>query len=206
MARQISIDAAHAFWETRDFKRSNTEVIVTIAEVQLWLFGNRIATRYRSMGRRADRLDISMCGYGTPTTRERLTTLMQTGLGANLFGGSVYQHKHEQVLCLWGKTIEMGVDPNMTVRLHHSDETIILMDGIMQRRHVEEVIRNVEVLPPEMFVVRLIDVDGYSTIETQVFDNRSMAEAEAERLQLTSWEQGLNRKAQVLPASRGTDL
>lgn len=81
--RKITQLAAGAFARGENFKRDNTEVRRNGLEpeqglppVDLLLHGHRIARR-RSDGC----LDVSMCGWGTPTTRERLDAALPLGLG-----------------------------------------------------------------------------------------------------------------------------
>lgn len=70
--RQITRDAVEAFYEGRNFKRSNTEVVVGKHVVDLCLFDNRIA--YRLLDQ-PDNLHITNAGYSTVTTKERLNGL-----------------------------------------------------------------------------------------------------------------------------------
>jgi hypothetical protein len=74
--RQITRDSIRAFRNGTKFKRGNTEVrtvwltaLRTFEAVQLCLHGNIIAERTQRG------LEISTCGWNTPTTRERLNGL-----------------------------------------------------------------------------------------------------------------------------------
>ena len=109
--RKISRLAARAFIEGRSFRRDNTSVTVneyhikfegrtkeevlatherygtTIHSQRLYLHGNLIAENTSGDG-----LRITLAGWGTPTTRERLNTLLT--LMDKREG--VWQHNHEQ--------------------------------------------------------------------------------------------------------------
>jgi len=73
--RKISKLAARAFIEGRSFNRDNTEVsvckVIHCERKELRLHGNVIA---RQTGDQP--LKITLAGWGTPTTRERLNTLL----------------------------------------------------------------------------------------------------------------------------------
>ncbi len=64
--RKITAQSATAFQQGYKFKSSNTEVKVTDTGAELYLHSNLIAVR------KEGRLSISLAGWGTPTTRERL--------------------------------------------------------------------------------------------------------------------------------------
>ena len=66
MTRQITKDVARAFLNDQTFCKSNSMVTRQDGVTSLLLFGNRIA--YKKDGK----LFVSMCGYNTVTTRERL--------------------------------------------------------------------------------------------------------------------------------------
>lgn len=70
--RKITRDAIEAFYEGRNFKRSNTEVVVGKYVVDLFLFGNRIA--YRLLDQ-PDNIQITNADYSTVTTKDRLNGL-----------------------------------------------------------------------------------------------------------------------------------
>ena len=109
--RKISKLAARAFIEGRSFNRDNTSVTVseyhikfegrtkeevlatherygtTIHSQRMYLHGNLIAENTSANG-----LRITLAGWGTPTTRERLNTLLtETGKRKG-----VWQHKFAQ--------------------------------------------------------------------------------------------------------------
>ena len=93
--RKISKLAARAFIEGREFRRDNTEVVVCevihCKRKELRLHGNVIA-RQTSAARGYQPLKITLAGWPTPTTRERLNTLL-TEMGKR---EGVWQHNHEQ--------------------------------------------------------------------------------------------------------------
>jgi len=69
--RQITQDAKDAFTLNLPFKRGNTKVVAHIHNpnnlpTELYLHENKIAWKDN------DGLFFSMCGYGSPSTRERL--------------------------------------------------------------------------------------------------------------------------------------
>ena len=64
--RNITEQVTRAFFEGRNFKLSNTEVHADATGVYLKLFGNLIAKRV------GERVSISLAGYNTNTTKERL--------------------------------------------------------------------------------------------------------------------------------------
>lgn len=68
--RKITQQAVNAFNENRNFKSGNTEVKVQYpAATYLYLHGNLIA-------KKVDRaISVSIAGWNTPTTRERLNGL-----------------------------------------------------------------------------------------------------------------------------------
>ena len=82
--RQITREAAAAFEAGQPFKKSNTEVVVGNDYVVMYLHGNAIAKLHGGCD-----LEVTLAGWGTPTTRERLNGL--NGVSAN-------QHKGEQYI------------------------------------------------------------------------------------------------------------
>jgi len=80
--RKISKLAARAFIEGREFRRDNTSVTHNkdpfdplAMHMQLRLHGNLIADWTNILTTR-EKLRITLAGWGTPTTRERLNTLL----------------------------------------------------------------------------------------------------------------------------------
>ena len=88
--RKISKLAARAFINERKFSRDNTSVrsfpTIDGKMTELYLHGNVIARK------RGGKIHLSLAGWPTMTTRERLNTLL------NELNKSIrfYQHKHEQ--------------------------------------------------------------------------------------------------------------
>ena len=66
MTRQITKQAVKAFMQGENFKLSNTEVKANCKEIKMYLFGNCIAERV------GERIRVTLAGYNTNTTRERL--------------------------------------------------------------------------------------------------------------------------------------
>ena len=103
--RKITRLAARAFIEGREFHRDNTSVVIAqtgYGDVKrLLLHGNIIAIQdlfsntrdsSKSLMRTKGNLQITLAGWGTPTTRERLNTLLtETGKREG-----VWQHKFDQ--------------------------------------------------------------------------------------------------------------
>ena len=83
--RQVTRDACTAFMQGTPFKRSNTKVVVGDGIVSMYLFGNKISER----SEHGSGFRITMAGWGTPTTRERLSGLP---------GVRISQHKYDQYL------------------------------------------------------------------------------------------------------------
>ena len=68
--RKISIEACRAFYDKRNYKKSNTQVSIdSLGDVKMTLFGNDIAWTRRG------EIKFSLCGWGSITTLERLRTL-----------------------------------------------------------------------------------------------------------------------------------
>ncbi len=90
--RKISQLAAQAFRNGTKFNRDNTSVCKrSDGSMELWLHGHLIAKQSRTEG-----LLISLCGWPTPTTRERLNGLLDA-LGYPV-GFGLYQSKHVQYI------------------------------------------------------------------------------------------------------------
>lgn len=81
--RQITREAVAHFEAGMPFNKSNTTVTVEGDRVDMLLHNNLIARREKGT------LQITMAGWETPTTRERLNGIP---------GVTVYQHKGEQYL------------------------------------------------------------------------------------------------------------
>lgn len=70
MSRQITKQAVEAFKSGRNFRKDNTVVNKRIGGMEMVLHGNVIAKNIDGEG-----LSINLCGWNTPTTRERLNGL-----------------------------------------------------------------------------------------------------------------------------------
>ena len=68
--RNITELATRAFFNGDNFKLSNTEVHADCTGVYLYLFNNLIAKRV------GERVSITLAGYNTLTTRERLNGIL----------------------------------------------------------------------------------------------------------------------------------
>lgn len=81
--RKITQDAVAAFLAGKAFSRSNTQVEVEEGAVNLRLHGNLIARRLLN---NSDEVIVTLSGWNTTTTRERLRGLLQA------YNATVYQH------------------------------------------------------------------------------------------------------------------
>ena len=88
MTRQITYEAVSAFESGRPYCKSNTTVT---SDGKMYLFGNKIAEYVDGV------LQVSMCGYNTVTTRERLNGL--TGVSATTKRGIPYINGEEVSSC-----------------------------------------------------------------------------------------------------------
>lgn len=68
---KISVEAAIAFAENKDFKRSNTLVNIVAGQRTMWIYGNPIATTLDD-----GTIEISHQGCPTPTTRNRINAVL----------------------------------------------------------------------------------------------------------------------------------
>ena len=68
MARQITKEIVKAFLNDEHKKVNNSKVVTDYASTRMYLFNNLIAIKTKSSGK----IEISMAGYPTTTTRERL--------------------------------------------------------------------------------------------------------------------------------------
>lgn len=108
MARtKVGREAARAFWRGEKFTRGNTRVRVHDRVVTLSLHGSVIAER------RTDRdyAQISLAGWNTPTTRDRLNAVV------GWLGARVFQRDWVPYLSLLGKEKEMDANLWYTVRV-----------------------------------------------------------------------------------------
>ena len=71
MSRQITEIISRKFMNDESYRLSNSEVRRDFETTRLYLFGNLIARK--KVGER--KFEITMAGYSTPTTRERLNGL-----------------------------------------------------------------------------------------------------------------------------------
>jgi hypothetical protein len=68
--RKITSQASAAFTNARNFRNGSTEVSTSGDNVYLWLHNHNIARNGPDNG-----LEINLCGWNTPTTRDRLSGL-----------------------------------------------------------------------------------------------------------------------------------
>mgnify|MGYP003652679481 FL=1 len=122
--RKITKLAARAFIEGREFRRDNTSVVIAQTGYggvkRLLLHGNIIAIQdlfsntrdpSKSLMRTKGNLQITLAGWPTTTTRERLNGLL-TELGKR---EGIWQHKHEQYYGTHEDNIEINSNEWITV-------------------------------------------------------------------------------------------
>ena len=91
--RNISRKAALAFRANKRFSLGNTTVSVSPLQTTMYLFGHCIAQREHAK-HGISMVSVTLAGWGTPTTRERLNGLLEM-LGSPV---GFYQKNHEQYL------------------------------------------------------------------------------------------------------------
>lgn len=82
MTRQITKEAVRAFNNNENFSLSNTTVKADCTGTRMYLFGNLIAEKV------ANRIRVTLAGWNTPTTRERLNGL--NGVSASTKQGQAF--------------------------------------------------------------------------------------------------------------------
>ena len=85
MSRQVTEQIIRAFMNDQAKRISNSEVHTDFISTRLYLFGNCIAIKKKDTGK----IEVSMAGYPTVTTRERLNGIP---------GVSIRQEKGKQYL------------------------------------------------------------------------------------------------------------
>ena len=85
MSRQVTEQIVRAFMNDTAKRVSNSEVHTDFISTRLYLFGNCIAIKKKDTGK----IEVSMAGYPTVTTRERLNGIP---------GVSIRQEKGKQYL------------------------------------------------------------------------------------------------------------
>lgn len=83
--RKITDKAARAFMTGTEMRGDNTAVQVEGEDVLLQLHGHTIARRRLYRG---NSLQVSLCGWGTVTTRERLNGILPAALGVGQTKGA----------------------------------------------------------------------------------------------------------------------
>ena len=94
--RKITKESSEAFVNFDQYRKSNTEVASLDTIARFYLHGNCIAeiNRGKLPHRELTSVKIDLCGWHTPTTRERINGILDA-LGYD-FG--IAQRNHEQVL------------------------------------------------------------------------------------------------------------
>lgn len=115
--RKITDKAARAFMTGEAFKGDNTAVYTDGEDVCLALHGHVIARRrmYRGLS-----LQVSLCGWGTATTRERLNGILPAALGVGQTkGAQVWRGRG-----IWAAYNEQPLDPSTVYLLNLETGTI----------------------------------------------------------------------------------
>ena len=94
--RKITKESSEAFVNFDQYKKSNTEVASLDTIARFYLHGNCIAeiNRGKLPHRELTSVRIDLCGWHTPTTRERINGILDA-LGYDF---RIAQRNHEQVL------------------------------------------------------------------------------------------------------------
>ena len=126
--RKISADSVDAFLAGRRFKRANMRVDVHVPGLHnLYLHDNRIAYLNCSSDSRWH-LSVCMCGWNTPTTRERINVLFQ----ALQFKAYVCQRDFEPWFVSQRPTSKPGVTITEERRID-SDDVLFFMQSFTAR-------------------------------------------------------------------------
>lgn len=116
--RKITQAAAAAFSHYNAFNRDNTCVTVDLTAVRMYLHGNQIA-QMSDCGPAV--VYVSLAGWGTPTTRERVNGLLQT-LDSRC---GYYQRNHKQWFSTANGDIEVDPSDVIEVDLNNGDAHIV---------------------------------------------------------------------------------
>lgn len=115
--RKITDKAARAFMTGTEMRGDNTAVQVEGEDVLLTLHGHTIARRRLYRG---NSLQVSLCGWGTVTTRERLNGILPADLGVGQTkGAQVWRGRG-----IWAAYNEQPLDPSTVYLLNLEAGTI----------------------------------------------------------------------------------
>ena len=98
--RKITQNAVAAFNQGRDFRSGNTKVIVKPDVIEMYLHGHKIAWKHPH----ERDIYISMCGWPTVTTRERINGILAPY-------SRIYQRKGKQFFSIPGFDTEIELNP-----------------------------------------------------------------------------------------------
>ncbi len=126
--RKVSKEIAEAFIQNKNKVMSNTRICpvsdwVSNGEMGVYLHDNKIAwweNNHPYKNKHGNiHLSFCLCGWGTPTTRERLNTIFSYAFKSD----SVYlkQIKGEQKLFINDRQIEINENLNYVIRSVHGD-------------------------------------------------------------------------------------
>jgi len=130
--RKITKESSEAFVNFDQYKKSNTEVAIKYGYsssdeiARFYLHGNCIAEINRSKlpeCRGLKSIEIDLCGWHTPTTRERINGI----LDALHYDFKIAQRNHEQVLVRGERIIKLSddsFDPEFALKVFTSREFI----------------------------------------------------------------------------------
>lgn len=119
--RDLSIRAAQSFWRGERFKRDNTEVVIQDwgsvgKRVHLELHGNPIASTWHH---RPENLSISLYGWDTPVTRDRLRAVLY--LSPNLDAQSYFLSRMAGKTWLERQDSSIFLDPHVIYTLEDGE-------------------------------------------------------------------------------------
>lgn len=117
MSRKVTVEARDAFMYGRKYANGNTQVVIEGEDIVLKLHGHPIASRRLYRG---DVLQISMCGWPTVTTRDRINALLPNGVGISQVKG-VQKWRGRN---LWTHVNNHDIDEYATYKINTNNNTI----------------------------------------------------------------------------------
>lgn len=118
MTKDISVDAAKAFIAGKKFARTNTTVATTDNTVTLLLHGNVIAKR--RIDSSLATIVFSLCGWNTPTTRDRLNAILnQLQYGEKIDVDIAFvQRKYQPAILIKSTQVYKFIDANAVFNIN----------------------------------------------------------------------------------------
>lgn len=104
--RKIEQDTINAIDSHRtSWRKANMQVERDGNQVRVYLHGNLIA-KMEFAGHLISRMNVTLAGWGTPTTRSRVNALLRTYAGAHAY---VHQKDHVQYFTRWQGDLPEGL-------------------------------------------------------------------------------------------------